>query len=101
MVITNTFYNNTDNNESLTLDAVFSLSGSSGYRRDLTGKLIKTEADTKWIEATDYDRIETKQPIAPDGFRKGEDRENLNEILAIFSISVLNNIFPFIVGRIK
>lgn len=76
MIITNTFYNNTDNNESLTLDAVFSLSGSSGYRKDLVGKLVKTEVDTKWIEATDYDRIITKQVMAPDGFRKGEDREN-------------------------
>ena len=68
------FVNNTENPESLSVDAVMSMHSGSHYRKEWKGTDIQKEECVRWVDAVDYSDIKLNQDIADDGLLLGERR---------------------------
>ena len=71
-----TFVNNTDMPESLTVNAVASMRGSSLYHKEIRDYSAKTCDDCAWVDAVDFDSFNGKYIFPADGLRQGERRES-------------------------
>ena len=70
------FVNDTDMPESLTLNAVASMRGSSLYHREITDYAVKLAEGSVWVDAVDYTSFDGQYIFPPDGLRQGEKRES-------------------------
>lgn len=70
------FVNNTDNPESLTLNAVMSMHPASLYRNDIKSVSARLRGDAFYIESADYSAIRLGQTVAYDGLCLGEARRS-------------------------
>lgn len=70
------FVNNTDNPESLTLNAVMSMHPASLYRNDIRSVSVRPLGDAFYIESADYSHIRLGQAVAYDGLCLGEARRS-------------------------
>ncbi len=68
------FVNNTDMPESLTLNAVTSMRGSSMHHNDIAEYDVVVPQNCLWVDAVDYDRLNGKYIFPEDGLRRGEMR---------------------------
>ena len=70
------FVNNTENPESLFVDAVMSMHCGSQYRKEWKGMTVRKENHVQWVDAIEYSDISLNQEIAYDGLLLGERRSN-------------------------
>lgn len=73
MTVTCDFVNNTDTDESLTLNAVMSMHGCSCYHKDVIPSKVNCSKGV-WIDALDYTDINTSEKFASDGLYLCENR---------------------------
>ena len=71
-----TFVNNTDMPESLTLNAVASMRGSSLYHKEICDCEAKLSEGCAWVDAVDFAELNGKYIFPADGLRQGERRES-------------------------
>lgn len=70
------FVNNTENPESLFVDAVMSMHCGSQYRKEWKGMTVRKENHVQWVDAIEYSDISLNQEIAYDGLLLGERRSD-------------------------
>ena len=76
MQITCDFVNRTENQESMTLNTVFSMQRPSKEKEELLTLTAVPGEETQWIDALDYVQIHNSQLVANDGLLLGEVRGN-------------------------
>ena len=77
MTVSCLFVNNTENPESLTLNALMSMHPSSLYRNDIKSTCVDLSDGAIWIDAVDYSDIGIRrQRVAFDGLCLGEMRSS-------------------------
>ena len=75
MTVKCNFINNTDMPETLSINAVMSMKGTTLYHKEIV-PCYAYPKDGIWIDALDYDKISTLQKIASDGLYLCEKRES-------------------------
>ena len=75
MTVTCDFVNNTDTDESLTLNAVMSMKGCTNYHNDVIPSEV-TFSNGVWVDALDYSDINSSAQFASDGLYLCEKRES-------------------------
>ena len=75
MTVTCDFVNNTDTDESLTLNAVMSMKGCTNYHNDVIPSEV-IFSNGVWVDALDYSDINSSAQFASDGLYLCEKRES-------------------------
>ena len=75
LTVTCNFVNNTDQPESLSLNAVMSMKCCTAYHKEIVPSVVNVK-DGLWVDALDYTNIKTSHKIAKDGLYLCEARES-------------------------